>query len=567
MDVDRSAPTGTLDERPADDGAGDAPASPEPAAAGTPVVAGGPSGPWWTRRWFWVGLVTAVSVALHAWKLGDRPLAHDEAIDAWFSWDVRDLGIARYDPVYHGPLRFYVEGLTLRAFGIGATQARIVAAAAGVATTVTIAASTRTLGRVGAPVAALLFTISPTILTVTRTGREDSLVVLYSAAMLLLVARALTEPRAVHLVGLGGLLAASFATKETTFLFGLAAFVFFAGGLVVAGLRPDGACRRAASRLGGLGREPWMLSFIAFVLVFAVAFTSGFRYVDGLTSGMLDGVAYWWSQHDVGRGGQPWFFYLLVYAAYDWLLLATAVAGAIVVWRTRSLPGAWFAWMTLSQVVLYSWAGEKFAWLAVHPLVPAVLLAGLGAEAIAGRLGRSRNDGPRRALERRPVRVVLGGGLAVLTVTTAWISVRPAVLYGADPRELLVTVQTSVDVPPVARRLRELHGRGEIETIVVDAEGGGAWPWAWYLVEMDGVEFRPVDQGVPLPDADAVIVLAGEFPPDVPEGATVERFRLREWWVPDYGAMTASDWWSWFFTRRTWTPTASLDQYLVIREP
>src|SRR5262245_21739907 len=172
------------------------------------------------RRWAAVAAVTAISAVLHFWDLGRRPLHHDEAIDAWFAWQARSGAVMRYDPVYHGPLRFYIEGVVLRIFGSGAYQARIVAATAGVATSALIAASTRTLGRVGAPVAGLAFVVSPTILTVTRTGREDSLVGLVSVALLLIVARILVAPRPAHLIGVGALLAISFALKETTFLFG-----------------------------------------------------------------------------------------------------------------------------------------------------------------------------------------------------------------------------------------------------------------------------------------------------------------------------------------------------------
>ena len=512
--------------------------------------------PWWTRRWTWVGILTVVSLVAHVWELGRRPLAHDESIDAWFSWNVRDLSVAEYDPVYHGPLRFYLNGLAMRLLGTGAAEARAVAALAGVAATAVVAASTRTLGRVGAPVAAALFVISPTILTVTRTGREDSLVVLLSVALLLVVARLLVAPRRAHLVTIGALLACSFAVKETTFLFGFAALWFLVIGGVVAVVRPDGSSAAAARRLVALGAEPYLQAVMAFLVVFAVVFTSGFRYPEGFASGLVDGLRYWWSQHDVGRGGQPWFFYFVLDAAYEWLLLSVAAAGLAVTVARRSLVGAWFAWMAAAQAALYAWAGEKFAWLAVHPLVPAVLLAGVGAEAVWQRCrGRTR---------ARVALVVVG---AVAAVATSVVAVRPAVLHGADPRELLVTVQTSVDVPPVAARIRRAHEAGLVDTIVVDQAGGGAWPWVWYLHGLDGVSFRPIASDGPLPDADVVIVLAAELPPEVPPGAERSRIRLREWWVPDYDAMGWQDWARWFLTRETWSPTASQDQWVVSRSP
>ncbi len=510
--------------------------------------------PSWESRWTWVLVVSIVSLVAHLWRLGLRPLAHDETIDAWFSWNAREFGVMEYDPIYHGPLRFYLVGPVLRWVGTGAAEVRLVAALAGVATTAIIAASTRTLGRAGAPLAALVFVVSPTVLTVTRTGREDSLVALVSVCMLLLVARALVAPRPAHLLGLGALLACSFALKETTFLFGLAALCFFVAGGALAAARPS-QCRDAVRRLGALGREVWLAAVTVFALTFMFIFTSGFRYAAGLESGMLDGIEYWWSQHDVGRGGQPWFFYLAVYAAYEWLLLGLAVVGVAVTVRRRSLVGAWFTWMMVSQVALYAWAGEKFAWLSVHPLLPAVLLSGIGAEALVARVRRARPS----------VAMFAGAGFAALVAATAVVAVRPAITDGADPRELLVTVQTSVDVPPIAQRLREMHEAGEIESIVVDTTSGGSWPWVWYLHGLDGVSYRLIRPEEPLPEADALIVFATEFPPAAAESATVERFRLREWWVPDYENMSMGDALHWFFTRSTWSPTGSSDQYLVLR--
>lgn len=508
---------------------------------------------WWTNRWLWVGLITIASFALHFWQLGHRPLAHDESLDAWFSWGVRDFGVARYDPVYHGPLRFYLGAGVFNVFGTGIAEARYVAAFAGVVTSAVIAASTTTLGRIGAPVAGVLFTISPTILTVTRTGREDSLIVLLSTLMILLVARAMTAPRPAHLLALGVLMACSFGIKETTFIFGLCSLLFFLGGLVDAWRRPDGASRRALTRLVDLGREPYLWALMAFFAVFAIIFTSMFRYTDGLASGMLDGITYWWSQHEVERGSQPWFFYFAVYAAYEWLLFGVTAAGALVAWRRRSLVGAWFVWMTVSQMIVYAWAGEKFAWLAVHALVPAVLLAGLGGEAIG------------RRLTRRPSLLVpvLATGVALAVATTV-VAIRPAITDGADPRELLVTVQTSVDVPPVAARIRAAYAAGTIESVVVDDSGGGSWPWVWYLHGIP-VSFQTLDQTQPLPDADVVIALAMGDPPISEPGAVVERIRLREWWVVDYGAMGIRDALRWFFTRDTWSETGSSDQYVVYR--
>lgn len=529
-------------------------------------------------------LVLLLSVFAHVWQLGRRPLAHDEAIDAFFSWQARGWGVVKYDPVYHGPLRFYLEGFILGHFGTTAGWTRAIAVLAGVAATFLIARSRRLLGNFGAPVAAVLFTISPTILTVTRTGREDSLTGLVSVALLLVVADALVELRPRHIVWSGSLVAVSFALKETTFILGFSGACFMAALAVVALRRPSGNGRRFFKAVQRVGTLPWMWSAIVFIAIMMVVFTAGFRYGAGFGSGLVDGIRYWATQHSVRRGSQHWFFYGTIYVAYEWLILSVAAVGFVVSARRRSIVGAWFATMAGVQFAVYSWAGEKYAWLALHPLIPAVLLAGLGAQAIAdwcrvpsGRprpicLGGAGVLGPKtshnvgssrvRALCRR----VVGAIAIVLIVGTAVVAVRPAITDGADPRELLVTVQTSTDVPRLTARLAAARRTGKLGRILIDQRDGGSWPWGWYLHGVNDVGYQTIDPKQPLPSGyDAYIVSAATDAPAIPDGYTVERFALRRWWLPDYNHVTIGDLSRWLSTRKTWNRTASSDQYLIVR--
>ena len=505
-----------------------------------------------------VGSVIALSTFAHLWELGRRPMAHDEAIDAWFSWQARSLHVIQYDPVYHGPLRFYLEGFVLQHFGTSAAWARLVAALAGIAATALIATSRRQLGRFGAPSAALLFTISPTVLTVTRTGREDSLTGLVSLGLLLIVANGLREPKPRHVVGAGALLAVSFSLKETTFIFGFAGACFFVGLALWAVIRPAGQARSFFRRLRSLGSLPWMWSTIVFVAIFMVVFTAGFRYGAGFRSGLTDGVRYWWTQHDVGRGSQRSFFYATIYAGYEWLLLIAAALGTVVAVRRRSLVGAWFIVMAVVQFALYTWAGEKFAWLALHPLIPAVLLAGMGGQAAFDRL-----RAPSASRSRARVAVA---ATALLVGLTSIVAVRPAITDGADTRELLVTVQTSDNVRDLAASFAAAQARGSLGPILVDGRDGGSWPWAWYLHGLRDVGYQTIDPTQPLPPGfDAYVVSASTDPPPIPDGYVIERFPLRGWWLPDYRDVNALDVARWLVSRRVWSPTATSDQYLIVK--
>ncbi len=503
--------------------------------------------------------VVLCSAVLHLVDLGRRPLAHDEAIDAWFSWQAHTTGPIEYDPVYHGPLRFLLEGFVLGHFGTTPAWTRVVAAAAGIAATILLVSQRRLLGRHGSVIAAVLFTISPTMLTVTRTGREDSLTGLVSLALLVVIADALLGPRPRHIVGAAALLAVSFTLKETTFIVGFAGACWFAGLAVIAVARPHGSSRRFFATLRALGSPPWMWATVVFVAITALVFTGGFRYDAGFASGMIDGIRYWLGQHDVRRGSQRWFFYATIYAGYEWLLLLAAAIGSIVAVRRRSIVGWWWLVMALIQLAVYSWAGEKFAWLAMHPLIPVVLLAGVGGQAVVERC--------RCAVRRRPVRVgavaVTG---AVLTAATLYVAVPPAITDGADTRELLVTVQTSERVAELTDEFAAARRRGTLGRILVDGRDSGSWPWAWYLHPFDDVAWIDLQPDQPLPDGfDAYIVSATGPAPPIPAGYAVERFPLRGWWLPDYDRASIGDLARWFLWRETWNDRASSDQYLIVK--
>ena len=67
----------------------------------------------------------------------------------------------------------------------------------------------------------------------------------------------------------------------------------------------------------------------------------------------------------------------------EWPALILGAIGAVSLWRRKlaASPPSWSGTSSLSLAV-YSWAGEKFAWLVLHPLLPVILLAGVGLQAI-----------------------------------------------------------------------------------------------------------------------------------------------------------------------------------------
>src|SRR5205814_1630670 len=74
--------------------------------------------------------------------------------------------------------------------------------------------------------------------------------------------------------------------------------------------------------------------------------------------------------------------YIVVLIGEEWPALLLGAAGAVVAFRRPTLLRVFLIWACVLSLAVYSWAGEKFAWLVLHPLLPLVLLAGVGVQAI-----------------------------------------------------------------------------------------------------------------------------------------------------------------------------------------
>src|SRR5438876_9978095 len=129
---------------------------------------------------------------------------------------------------------------------------------------------------------------------------------------------------------------------------------------------------------------PWMHWFFAVLCVwtiFLVLFTVVFTNIKGgIGDGVWQGLYYWLQQQQVARGGQPWYFYLLLIPLYEQIGVVFGLVGLIRCLvqptRFRLFLAYWFG----GNVFLYSWAAEKMPWLMIHMTMPMMLLAAIALE-------------------------------------------------------------------------------------------------------------------------------------------------------------------------------------------
>jgi uncharacterized protein (TIGR03663 family) len=360
----------------------------------------------------------------------------------------------------------------------------------------------------------------------------------------------------------GAVLAAAFATKETSFIV-VAVLGAYLGGLwllevldrrqLPVSTPPAAPAVPAVPGIGATLRGPgWRslaLGGAAFAAVFSVCFSVGFTHPGGIVDGAVDGIDYWMSQQPVNRGGQPWPFYLSLLAGYEWPIVLLAVVGAVVAVRRLDAARGLLLWTAVADLIIYSWASERFPWLVVHPLLPLILLAGLGAE----RLGQ--------VLPSVPARLAAVGATAAVLVALAV----PVVFVGpSDPRQLLVSVQTSEELVDVRDRVERIYDAAPADRppiVVVDTSDSATWPWAWYLRD------RPVSYADLAADpgaatgADVVLAMASNVGrlTSPPGGWRSQPYAHRVWWLPPWGHTGVADWVGWIATRRTFGPLGALE--------
>lgn len=482
---------------------------------------------------------------------------HDESLDAFFAWRLLTDGGYSYDPVYHGPLRFYLTAGLFKLLGATEAVARTLAAVSGVALVALMGATRRWLGNVGSLAAATMVAFSPSLLYFSRFGREDMLFALIELAILLLVLAWLTNPAPWHPPVLGAVLAAAFATKETSYIV-VAVFGLYLGFLVTLELldrrrgrpTPDAGVIAA---FAAPGRRALLWGLAAFTFTFSLLFSVGFTDLGGIWDGAVEGIRYWLSQQSVNRGSQPWPYYLVILVGYELPILILAAGGVVVALRRSDPARGLIVWTAFTYLVIYSWASERFPWLVVHPLVPIILLAGLGCQALW-------EAGHRRGVPR-PV-FLLGAG--VLVAVTLAISVPVVYLEPNNPRQLLVAVQTSPELLEVRERLESLYEsapEGRPPVVVIDTSDSATWPWGWYLREWP-VEWKDLAaEPEAVVGADVVLSVAGNVDRlPVPEGGwEVEPYQHRVWWLPAWETAGAGDWLAWFTRRETFGDVGALD--------
>lgn len=134
----------------------------------------------------------------------------------------------------------------------------------------------------------------------------------------------------------------------------------------------------------------------AAAFVWVLLYTSLFTNLGGVFSGAAYSLIYWAGQHDVHRGGQPFYYYMFLFPLSGPLSCFFGLgASALTITRfarylgeRRAMTPRFFTqillvWYGTGMFVALSWAGERMPWLVLHLIVAfTVLVASVLGEAV-----------------------------------------------------------------------------------------------------------------------------------------------------------------------------------------
>ncbi|HLQ35396.1 MAG TPA: flippase activity-associated protein Agl23, partial [Chloroflexota bacterium] len=579
------------------------------------------------EHWAWFGLV-AIAFLMRIWDLGQRAMHHDESMHAFYGYTLFKGGGYHYDPMLHGPFQFHALALMDFLFGPSDAASRLTAVLCGTGMVIASWWLRPYLGRLGAFLAAALFTISPSFLYFSRFAREDIYVTFFTYLMVVGMFGwlATRKPRFIYLLFVATALA--FATKESTFI----TLFIFGSFLILVLLWENRSLVPLPSRwerlsegawdlgvtqgLRAVGRSVWVTAIVWFAIIIVLLFTTFLTNRHGLQDAFTSSLTYWLGQQNVARGSQPGYYYALLLPAYEqipvlfgivgicavvfrrWWLAAVAVvvvagqALAIVHGGPLTLPllaltalvlglsatvlglsqgrlfPTFLAYWSILAFIIYSWAGEKMPWLVLQLALPLLLMAAL----FLGELFSA----PRWNEGRWAVAIVCAV-LGLFAIHVDW----PLVYERGDvPKDMLIYTQTSPQVKQAVAQIDQLSDQltgGKDLKILIDS--ASTWPFAWYLRDYKNVAYQPTISSPP--DQPVVITAVENDAQDKPQlqNYVGNRYKLRTWFPEDYKDLTLpkvfqsvidpvmrKTLWNWLTLREPPSPMGSYDFNLWIRK-
>ncbi len=287
------------------------------------------------KRWFSVEnlfiLIFILTFLLRFLFLDLRLFHHDEAIHAWFSYELLTKGGYTYDPMYHGPFLYYVTAGMFYLFGQSDLVARILPALFG-ALLVPLVYAIYRLGYLDARqglVAAAFVAVSPDLVYFSRFLRHDIFQLFFTLLILVALLYYLERKKLWFALVAGLALGGGMTLKEDMPLF-LVILVTFAIFL----------WWKQKIHLPPTWKRDMLLALVVAGAIIVAFYSSFGGQWEILYTGLVKAWNHWTAMHEACRICGPPYFYILLLLLYEVPIFILAIFGVMqFIDRHNPFPG------------------------------------------------------------------------------------------------------------------------------------------------------------------------------------------------------------------------------------
>ncbi|HYX24770.1 MAG TPA: flippase activity-associated protein Agl23, partial [Thermoanaerobaculia bacterium] len=396
-----------------------------------------------TVRWlpFWAAF--AAALAFRLWALGDRPLHHDEGVNAWFLYKILNGYQFSYDPdKFHGPFLFYFGVPFAFVTGVGDLALRLPIALLSSAMVPLLLPLRRRLGVAGVTAAAWMLALSPSLVSYGRDLIHETCLIFFTLALVVMGSLYLETRRQRDLI-LAALCLGLLATIKETYVLTLAVLAIAA---LLARIWAYGRLRLGAL-LGRPDLEAVIWAAVAFAVPYVFLYTSFFTNPHGLADSVR--TFFLWANKGIAGAehAKPWHYFPRLLLEFEIVTVACAMAGGWLAIRRRDAFGTFCALWAGGELAAYSLLRYKTPWLDLNLVLPAAVAGGVLFREAYGR------PWPRAARAGLAVLFALGLGWG------AWRTLQVAFLRYDDDSLALVYVPTDRDVKDLLVQVRSILSR------------------------------------------------------------------------------------------------------------
>lgn len=347
--------------------------------------------------------ILAIAALLRLYNLSLVPLHHDEGVNGNFLVSLVRDGRYHYDPAnYHGPTLYYITaaipwvfkilfGTAAReTYGLNTVVIRLVPALFGLGTIWLVLLLRRRMGTMATLTAALLLSISPGAVYLSRYFIHETLFVFFTLGIVIAGLKFYESRNPVYLLLASASAAMLFATKETAMISAGVLVLALASTQIYRWLlegrnRGISTARQGfVEALGGPGLLAlWIgLAVLVFITLNVFFYSSFFT---NYPQGVYDSLKTFqiWTKTGQAAHVHPPETYLIWLFKQESALLGLGVIGAfLVLFRPKNTFALFSAFWAFGLIAAYSLVPYKTPWLALNFLLPLALISGYAIQRI-----------------------------------------------------------------------------------------------------------------------------------------------------------------------------------------